>query len=139
MTVASNTRWWSRALAAFVALVAAGCADNPPAPIETRSAITGSAQPSSQAPVVADARDHRPDLLPGEPYTVIRGDTLYSIAFRLGLDYRALARANDISPPYMIYPGQRLNTVPDSRAAASPKPNPPVCLLYTSPSPRDRG
>ena len=121
MTVASNTRCWSRALPAFVALVAVGCADNPPAPIETRSAITGSAKSSSQAPVVADARDHPSDLVPGEPYTVVRGDTLYSIAFRLGLDYRALALANDISPPYTIYPGQRLNT----------------CLLYTSPSPRD--
>ncbi len=126
MTVASNTRCWSRALPAFVALVAVGCADNPPAPIETRSAITGSAKPNSEAPVVADARDHPSDLVPGEPYTVVRGDTLYSIAFRLGLDYRALALANDISPPYTIYPGQRLNTVPDSRVAVSPEPNPPV-------------
>ena len=110
----------------LVALVAAGCADNPPAPIETRSAITGSAKSSGQAPVVADARDHPSDLVPGEPYTVIPGDTLYSIAFRLGLDYRALALANDISSPYTIYPGQRLNTVPDNRLVLSPEPNPPV-------------
>ena len=117
----------------LAALVVAGCADNPPAPIETRSAITGSAKSSSQAPVVADARDHPSDLVPGEPYTVVRGDTLYSIAFRLGLDYRALALANDISPPYTIYPGQRLNTVPDSRTAASPEPSPPVSK---TPSPK---
>jgi lipoprotein NlpD len=27
------------------------------------------------------------------------GDTLYSIAFRAGLDYRELAQLNNISPP----------------------------------------
>ena len=129
--MASNDRCWSRALPVLVALVAAGCADNPPAPIETRSAITGSAKSASEAPVVADARDHPSDLVPGEPYTVVRGDTLYSIAFRLGLDYRALAQVNDISPPYTIYPGQRLNTVPDSRVAVSPEPNPPAAATQS--------
>ncbi|WP_238946816.1 peptidoglycan DD-metalloendopeptidase family protein [Seongchinamella unica] len=45
---------------------------------------------------------------PGSGYTVQRGDTLYSIAFRYGLDYRRLAAGNGIAPPYTIYPGQRL-------------------------------
>ncbi|WP_239017220.1 peptidoglycan DD-metalloendopeptidase family protein [Seongchinamella sediminis] len=44
----------------------------------------------------------------GNGYTVQRGDTLYSIAFRYGLDYRRLAAANRIALPYTIYPGQRL-------------------------------
>lgn len=44
---------------------------------------------------------------PGE-YRVQTGDTLYSIAWRFGLDYRRLALANGIRPPYTIYPGQRL-------------------------------
>ncbi len=47
----------------------------------------------------------------GDTYTVVRGDTLYSIAFRYGLDFRALAASNGIEPPYNIAVGQviRLN------------------------------
>ena len=41
-------------------------------------------------------------------YKVRSGDTLYSIAFRHGLDYRSLARINAIAPPYTIYPDQVL-------------------------------
>ncbi|MDF1760409.1 MAG: peptidoglycan DD-metalloendopeptidase family protein [Coxiellaceae bacterium] len=41
-------------------------------------------------------------------YLVRRGDTLYSIAWAFGLDYRALAQANGIKPPYTIDAGQRL-------------------------------
>ena len=41
-------------------------------------------------------------------YTVRKGDTLYSISFRYGIDYRNLARANGIGPPYTIYVGQKL-------------------------------
>ena len=39
-------------------------------------------------------------------YRVLSGDTLYSIAFRHGLDYRSLAQINGIAPPYTIYPNQ---------------------------------
>lgn len=42
-------------------------------------------------------------------YTVRRGDTLYGIAFKYGLDYRQLARANKINRSYAIYPGQKLS------------------------------
>lgn len=41
-------------------------------------------------------------------YRVVAGDSLYSIAFRHQMDYRELARINDIGPPYTIYPGQEL-------------------------------
>lgn len=41
-------------------------------------------------------------------YTVKRGDTLYSIAWRYEKDFRQVAQWNDIPPPYAIYPGQRL-------------------------------
>jgi len=41
-------------------------------------------------------------------YTVKRGDTLYSIAWRYEKDYRQIAQYNDIESPYAIYPGQRL-------------------------------
>lgn len=42
-------------------------------------------------------------------YVVARGDTLYGIAFRHGLDYREVAAWNRIPAPYTIYPGQRLS------------------------------
>lgn len=41
-------------------------------------------------------------------YIVRKGDTLYSIAFRYGMEYRALARLNNIDKNFSIYPGQRL-------------------------------
>ena len=41
-------------------------------------------------------------------YRVKRGDTLYSIAWRYGLDYRKLARANNIDQSYRINAGQKL-------------------------------
>ncbi|WP_436970319.1 peptidoglycan DD-metalloendopeptidase family protein [Microbulbifer spongiae] len=41
-------------------------------------------------------------------HTVSQGDTLYSIAWRYGKDFRHLAALNGIASPYYIYPGQRL-------------------------------
>ncbi len=42
-------------------------------------------------------------------HVVSTGETLYSIAFRYGWDYKELASANSISAPYTIYPGQSLS------------------------------
>ena len=41
-------------------------------------------------------------------YLVRKGDSLYSIAFRYGLDYKSLARINRVRPPYTIYVGQSI-------------------------------
>jgi len=41
-------------------------------------------------------------------HTVLLGETLYSIAWRQGIDYNKLARWNNIRAPYTIYAGQRL-------------------------------
>jgi len=41
-------------------------------------------------------------------YTVKKSDTLYSIAWRYGLDYHQLARWNQIGKDFIIHPGQRL-------------------------------
>lgn len=43
-----------------------------------------------------------------DSYKVVQGDTLYSIAFRYGLDYHALAKLNNIEPPYKLSVGQEL-------------------------------
>ena len=41
-------------------------------------------------------------------HRVQSGETLFSIAFRYGLDYRELARSNGIDAPYIIYPKQKI-------------------------------
>ena len=81
------------------------CGGNPPAPVEDRGAQP---QPSSS-------------------YTVKSGDTLYSIAFRYGLDYRKVAVANGIGDSYTIYPGQIIYldaTVPPRQISTSRTPAP---------------
>ncbi len=70
--------------------------------------------------------DARPAPVPAKgTYTVRGGDTLYSIAFRYGLDHRVLARWNGLNDASLIYPGQRLRLTPPPRAAATPKRQPP--------------
>jgi lipoprotein NlpD len=51
-------------------------------------------------------------------YKVRRGDTLFSIAFRYGLDYRRVAGWNRIRAPYTIYPGQKVRLRPRVRNRA---------------------
>lgn len=41
-------------------------------------------------------------------YVVRKGDTVYKIAQRFGLDWRELAGFNHLGNPDLIYPGQRL-------------------------------
>ena len=84
-------------------------------------------------------------------YRVVRGDTLYSIAWRHQRDFRELAALNGIRAPYSIYPGQvlrvrgkpvRRSAVPPARSAAvvakpkttadKPRPHP---LASTQPKP----
>ena len=56
-----------------------------------------------QAPVL----EHKISTPPSH-HLVRKGETLYSIAFIYGLDYRALARRNKFGRPYEIFPGQKL-------------------------------
>ncbi len=51
--------------------------------------------------------------------TVVAGDTLYSIAAESGVDFRDLARWNNIPPPYMIKPGRILRLTPPASNTAS--------------------
>jgi lipoprotein NlpD len=69
--------------------------------------------------------------IPGGTYVVVKSDTLYSIAFRKGVDFRDLAQWNGIAAPYTIRPGQRLTLSPPSgrtvaaQATRAPHTNPP--------------
>ena len=53
-------------------------------------------------------RDFEAESFEGDSYKVLKGDTLFSIAWFSGNDYQDLARINNISPPYNIYPGQKI-------------------------------
>jgi len=67
-----------------------------------------------------------------ESYVVAEGDTLYSIAFRYGLDYRELARRNGIGSDFLIYPGQRLQLHGEAVARNAP----PAATTARTPAPR---
>lgn len=41
-------------------------------------------------------------------YKVRKGDTLYAVAWKAGVDFRTLAKWNGLKSPYTIYPGQLL-------------------------------
>lgn len=97
----------------IVVLLLSACAARPPAPIEERSGRPG-AKP----------------VAPGY-YRVNSGDTLYAIAFGHGLDFRRLARWNDLREPYLIYPGQDLRLSAPSSGSTSgqskqPRSSPPA-------------
>jgi lipoprotein NlpD len=98
----------ARALSLVVLLVG-GCASTGPAPVEDLS--LGNQRSTTRAtPRLAQEADR---------YRVERGDTLYSIAFRHGVDYRELAQWNGIDAPYTIYVGQELRLANAPRATSA--------------------
>lgn len=74
---------------------------------------TGTTSTSTSAPAPVSTPKY------GATAQVQRGDTLYGIAFRNGIDVRDLAEWNSLSAPYTIYPGQRLRLYPRDGAAAT--------------------
>lgn len=71
-----------------------------------------------------------PSALPsGNTYQVKPGDTLYSIAFRYGRDYRDLASDNGIAAPYNITVGQTIRLTP---ATATVLPSNQTSVTYIS-------
>jgi lipoprotein NlpD len=111
----------------------AGCAPWAPAPVEDRSRLPERERPAEPRERVVSA--------PPSFYEVRSGDTLYSIAFRYGMDWRSVARWNDIEAPFTIRPGQelRLTEPPRTRppAATRPEPTPtePVVARVEEPEP----
>jgi len=69
--------------------------------------------------LAACAGDGRRPSIPDEGHVVRRGETLYSISMRYGLDYHDVARWNGIGRDYLIQPGQRLRLDPPPRGGAA--------------------
>jgi lipoprotein NlpD len=68
-------------------------------------------------------KDFSPRSFAGINYQVQKGDTLFSIAWYSGNDYRDLAQLNGIKKPYKIYPGQNvtLKKAVNKASTATPK------------------
>lgn len=92
----------------MLSLLAVGCAPWAPAPVEQRD-----------RPVRAEPEKRVISPAPSV-YEVQRGDTLYSIAFRYGLDWREVAGWNGIGAPFTIRPGQELRLTRPPRSAQRP-------------------
>lgn len=84
-----------RLLIGGMALALAGCAAQQPPP----GGVQVEDLSKSKAPATQRTQKY---------YTVKSGDTLYDIAWRHDMDYRDMARFNDIQPPYTLQPGQKL-------------------------------
>jgi lipoprotein NlpD len=97
---------------AAIALALAGCASRPvQAPVIERAPSSAAEAPAPAPPVV----DTRP-----ESYTVVRGDTLHSIALDHGLDYKELASWNSLDDPNRLRPGQQLRIKPPAGVQEAP-------------------
>ncbi|MCP3669703.1 MAG: peptidoglycan DD-metalloendopeptidase family protein [Gammaproteobacteria bacterium] len=82
------------------------------------SVLLNACAPPRPAPVVSrEVGQQRTYAAKPGFYKVRSGDTIYSIAWRYGLDHREFARWNSIRPPYRIYPGRTLRVAsPPSRS-----------------------
>lgn len=73
------------------------------------SLLAGCSLRDNPAPIADSTNKRARTALPAaQTYQVKTGDTLFSIAFRSGMDFKTLARINRIVEPYTIYVGQVL-------------------------------
>lgn len=88
----------------FILLTA--CASSPPAPVIDRTPQS-KPTPPVEKPSVKGAevdKDWRPDS-----HIVKKGETLFGIGLQYGIDYKEIAAANNIAPPYPVQIGQKLD------------------------------
>lgn len=91
----------SVALVGLSLLGLAGCAYDPLPVSESKVVTKRVGSSTTGTPATA------PGKIPGH-YVVQQGDTLFSIAWRHGLDYREVAAINGIREPWLIKAGQKI-------------------------------
>jgi len=117
----------------FISLLNSSCSTHSVAPVFSRN---GEQEKKSEPPVKKTSAK-TPAAIVKKPshHKVLSGDTLYSISWNYSLDYKLVARWNNIRAPYVIYPGQSVRltaplvkkavvkkTVPANRKTAEKKP-----------------
>jgi lipoprotein NlpD len=119
-------------ISALLIALLCSCATNTRAPIDSRNN-----QHSTVAKTTAKSSASVTNSKQQEYYMVRRGDTLYSIAWQLGMNYRELASINGIRSPYTIYTGQRLrvNTALQPPAVQSAALQSRPAIQASSPAP----
>ena len=112
---------------AGTAMLAAGCSSSV---VRTGSASSPSSapRPTGSSPV----RVSQPKY--GATQVVQKGDTVYRIATTNGITALDLALWNNIPPPYIIHPGQRLRLYPGGSVATIPPARTPVKPVPTRPT-----
>ena len=88
----------------FISLLNSSCSTHGVAPVSSRS---GEQEKKTDA-AVKKTPVKSPSKVVKKPshHKVLGGDTLYSISWNYNLDYKQVARWNNIRAPYVIYPGQ---------------------------------
>ncbi|MDO3383992.1 peptidoglycan DD-metalloendopeptidase family protein [Gilvimarinus algae] len=86
----------------------------------------------ASAPPARVADREQPPTRKIQVHTVSSNETLYSIAWRYGLDFRELARHNGIGPPYTIYVSQQLRL--DVNDASRRRPPPAIASRTQAPA-----
>lgn len=116
---------------AIILLPGCRASGNHRAPIEERGGAANQAPIASNKGSGQREADVRPQF-----YVIQKGDTLYSIAFEHGLDYREVAEQNNIENPAAIQIGQKIklipaDEVPSERPRIETKPLAPINPIIT--------
>ncbi len=122
---ARNSIVFSICLACGIALLNASCGSTGIAPVSSRNSSVD--KPQRDTPVNQPASPPKTKV---SHYVVVKGDTLYSIAWDHDFDYKDVARWNNIAAPYVIYPGQPIRLTPPDKSrtarSAADQPTPPA-------------
>jgi murein DD-endopeptidase MepM/ murein hydrolase activator NlpD len=125
-------------------LLLAACARSyPPAPVDYRAA-QGHSRPTTSAPSVATRSQPAPVQMAAatvarpQTHRVQKGETIYTVARRYGVENNALVRTNNLPPPYRLEPGQVLNIpggAPQSPPATIEAATPPAATTTQNTAP----
>lgn len=97
-----NGQWLGFLIIGVASLILVACSST-----VVRQTSSGASRPTASQPK------------PGVTVRVQRGDTLYGIASRNGINLSDLASWNSIPAPYTIYPGQTIKLYPGNGSASS--------------------